>query len=161
MIHILVSACLLGDNCTWNGGNNRNEAVLELMHRLEGKAEFHAVCPEQMGGLSTPRPASEIRQSDGIVENTEGQNVTAEFLLGADLALREAKKYGCMLALLKDRSPSCGSRGVYDGTFSHHLVEGQGKTAALLADYGIRVLGESELEFLAQELISDRPADAG
>ena len=92
MIHILVSACLLGDNCTWNGGNNRNEAVLELMHRLEGKAEFHAVCPEQMGGLSTPRPASEIRQSDGIVENTEGQNVTAEFLLGADLALREATK---------------------------------------------------------------------
>lgn len=153
MIHILVSACLLGDNCTWDGGNNRNEAVLELMHRLKGKAEFHPVCPEQMGGLSTPRPASEIRESDGIVENTEGRNVTAEFLLGADLALREAKKYGCTFALLKDRSPSCGSRGVYDGTFSHRLVKGKGKTAALLADYGIRVLGESELDLLKKQFM--------
>lgn len=144
MEHILVSACLLGEDCKWDGGNNRNQAVLDFMKRMEGKAEFHMVCPEQMGGLPTPRPAAEIRQADGVVVNTEGRDVTAEYLLGADLALKEAKKYGCTLAILKERSPSCGSKGVYDGSFCHRLVSGMGKTAALLSEYGIRVVGESE-----------------
>lgn len=144
MEHILVSACLLGEDCKWDGGNNRNQAVLDFMKRMEGKAEFHVVCPEQLGGLPTPRPAAEIRQADEAVVNTEGRDVTAEFLLGADLVLKEAKKYGCTLAILKERSPSCGSRGVYDGSFSHRLVPGMGKTAALLSGYGIRVVGESE-----------------
>ena len=98
MIQILVSACLTGENCKWDGGNNRNEALLDFMERMKGKAEFHPVCPEQLGGLSTPRPASEVRENDGVVVNTEDRNVTAEFLLGADLALREAKKYGCTIA---------------------------------------------------------------
>ena len=106
MEHILVSACLLGEDCKWDGGNNRNQAVIEFMKRMEGKAEFHMVCPEQMGGLPTPRPAAEIRQADGVVVNTEGRDVTAEYLLGADLALKEAKKYGCTLAILKESSPS-------------------------------------------------------
>lgn len=153
MIHILVSACLAGEDCKWDGGNNKNQALLDFMKRAEGKAEFHFVCPEQMGGLSTPRPASEIRQSDEIVVNTEGKDVTAEFLLGADLALREAKKHGCTLAVLKERSPSCGSGGIYDGTFSHRLVPGMGKTAALLCGYGIRVVGESALKELEEELL--------
>lgn len=149
MIHILVSACLLGENCKWDGGNNRNEKVLELIKKLEGKAEFHPVCPEELGGLSTPRPASEIRQEDGVVINTEGEDVTAEFLLGADMALREAKKYGCILAILKERSPSCGTKEIYDGSFSHTKVNGMGKAAALLSGYEIRVIGESEIdEFL-------------
>lgn len=152
MIHILVSACLLGENCKWDGGNNRNQAVLDFMKQMEGKAEFHPVCPEEMGGLETPRPASEIRVEDGVVINTEGRDVTAEYLLGADLALREAKKYGCALAILKERSPSCGCSGVYDGSFSHTLIEGMGKTAGLLSGYGIRVVGESQLAGLAEEL---------
>lgn len=122
------------------------------MKQMEGKAEFHPVCPEEMGGLETPRPASEIREEDGVVINTEGRDVTAEFLLGADLAVREAKKYGCTLAVLKERSPSCGCQGVYDGTFSHTLVPGMGKTAGLLSGYGIRVAGESQLPELAKEL---------
>lgn len=152
MIQILVSACLVGENCKWNGGNNKNQAVLDFMKRMEGKAEFHLICPEQMGGLSTPRAAAEIRRSDEAVVNTEGRDVTAEYLMGADLALREAKKYGCTCAILKERSPSCGSDGIYDGTFSHTLIEGKGKTAALLAGYGLKVVGESQVEELESEL---------
>lgn len=128
MIQILVSACLTGENCKWDGGNNRNEALLDFMERMKGKAEFHPVCPEQLGGLSTPRPASEVRENDGVVVNTEDRNVTAEFLLGADLALREAKKYGCTIAILKEKSPSCGCSGIYNGSFSHTLIPGMGKT---------------------------------
>ena len=122
MIQILVSACLTGENCKWDGGNNRNEALLDFMERMKGKAEFHPVCPEQLGGLSTPRPASEVRENDGVVVNTEDRNVTAEFLLGADLALREAKKHGCTIAILKEKSPSCGCSGIYNGSFSHTLI---------------------------------------
>lgn len=153
-IHILVSACLAGENCKWDGGNNENQAVLDFMKRMEDKAEFHFVCPEQMGGLTTPRPASEICSENGRVLNTEDRDVTAQFLLGADVALRIAKEYNCTLAVLKERSPSCGSNGIYDGTFSHTLRDGMGKTAALLSGYGIRIFGESELEALEQ-LLSD------
>ena len=152
MLQILVSACLAGENCKWDGGNNRNEAVLEFMKKMEGKAQFHLVCPEQAGGLPTPKPASEIQSGDETVMNTEGRNVTAELLLAADFALREAKKYGCTLAILKDRSPSCGTKEVYDGTFTHTKRAGMGKTANLLFGYGIRVVGESELPSLEEEL---------
>lgn len=152
MIHILVSACLTGENCKWDGGNNRNEAVLEFIGQMEGRAEFHAICPEQMGGLLTPRPAAEIRFEEKTVVNTEERDVTAEFLLGADAALRTAKKYGCTIAVLKERSPSCGTSGIYDGTFSHRLVEGMGKTAAVLSGYGIEVFGESEIERLKSHI---------
>ncbi len=151
MLHILVSACLAGENCKWDGKNNRSEELLDFMKKMEGKAIFHMVCPEQMGGLPTPRPSAEIRESDGMVVNTEGRDVTAEFLMGADLALREAEKYGCTIAILKERSPSCGSDGIYDGTFSHTLTDGMGKTAALLKDYGLRVTGESGVRDLEKE----------
>lgn len=151
MKHILVSACLAGENCKWNGGNNKNRDVLDFMEKMKGKAEFHFVCPEEMGGLPTPRPAAEIKEEGEAVINTEGRDVTAEYLLGADLALREAKKYGCTLAILKERSPSCGSDGIYDGSFSHRLIPGMGKTAALLSGYGIKVIGESEIGTLPAE----------
>ena len=101
MIHILISACLIGENCKWDGTNNRNQGVLEFMKKMEGKAEFHPVCPEQLGGLPTPRAASEIHMPDEAVINTEGEDVTGEFLLGADAALQTAKKYGCEIAILK------------------------------------------------------------
>ena len=145
MDHILVSACLCGKDCKWDGGNNKNQKLLNYMESMRGKAEFHEVCPEQMGGLSTPRPASEIRAEDRCVVNTEGHDVTEEFERGAELALQVAKKYGCTLAILKERSPSCGCRGVYDGTFSKRLTDGMGKTAELLTANGIRVIGESEI----------------
>lgn len=152
MIHILVSACLLGENCKWDGGNNRNEALLALLKEREEEVALHPVCPEVDGGLSTPRPASEIRQSDEAVINTAGDDVTAEFLMGADLALRRAKAHGCRLAILKERSPSCGSREIYDGTFSHKRISGKGKTAALLSAADIRVFGETELAAIREEL---------
>ena len=148
MDHILVSACLCGKDCKWDGGNNKNQKLLNYMESMRGKAEFHEVCPEQMGGLSTPRPASEIRAEDRCVVNTEGRDVTEEFERGAELALQVAKKYGCTLAILKERSPSCGCHGIYDGTFSKKIVDGMGKTAELLTANGIRVIGESEIEFL-------------
>ena len=148
MDHILVSACLCGKDCKWDGGNNKNQKLLDYMESMRGKAEFHEVCPEQMGGLSTPRPASEIRAKDRCVVNTEGHDVTEEFERGAELALQVAKKYGCTLAILKERSPSCGCHGIYDGTFSKKIVDGMGKTAELLKANGIKVIGESEIEFL-------------
>ena len=148
MDHILVSACLCGKDCKWDGGNNKNQKLLDYMESMRGKAEFHEVCPEQMGGLSTPRPASEIRAEDRRVVNTEGHDVTEEFERGAELALQVAKKYGCTLAILKERSPSCGCHGIYDGTFSKKIVDGMGKTAELLKANGIKVIGESEIEFL-------------
>ena len=146
MEHILVSACLCGKNCKWDGGNNKNQRLLDYMESMKGKAEFHEVCPEQMGGLSTPRPASEIRVEDRRVVNTEGVDVTEEFERGAELALQVAKEFGCTLAILKERSPSCGCHGIYDGTFSKKIVEGKGKAAELLIANGIRVIGESEIE---------------
>lgn len=148
MEHILVSACLCGENCKWDGGNNRNEKLLKLIKELEGQAEFHMVCPEQMGGLSTPRPASEVRVCDRKVINTEGEDVTVPFVRGAEEAVKVALEYGCTLAVLKERSPSCGCHGIYDGTFSKTLVDGMGKAAELLTSHGIRVIGESELETL-------------
>lgn len=146
MEHILVSACLCGKDCKWDGGNNRNQTLIDYMDANKEKAEFHEVCPEQMGGLSTPRPASEIRVEDRRVVNTEGQDVTEEFERGALLALEIAKKYGCTMAILKERSPSCGCHGIYDGTFSKKIVDGMGKTAELLTENGIRVIGETEIE---------------
>ena len=145
MTHILVSACLCGKDCKWDGGNNKNQKLLDYMEANKETMEFHQVCPEQMGGLSTPRLASEIRVEDRRVVNTAGEDVTKEFELGAELALQVAKEYGCTLAILKERSPSCGCHGIYDGTFSKKIVDGMGKAAELLTANGIRVIGESEL----------------
>ena len=145
MTHILVSACLCGKDCKWDGGNNKNQKLLDYMEANKETMEFHQVCPEQMGGLSTPRLASEIRVEDRRVVNTAGEDVTKEFELGAELALQVAKEYGCTLAILKERSPSCGCHGIYDGTFSKKIVDGMGKAAELLTRNGIKVIGESEL----------------
>ena len=116
------------------------------MEANKENAEFYQVCPEQMGGLSTPRLASEIRVEDRRVVNTAGEDVTKEFELGAELALKVAKENGCTLAILKERSPSCGCHGIYDGTFSKKIVDGMGKAAELLTANGICVIGESEID---------------
>ena len=136
---IMVSACLLGENCKYSGGNNRHEKVLEY---IKGHEVF-PVCPEVMGGLPTPRVPAEI--VDGVVINKAGVNVDKEYRLGAQAALEIARRENIDLAILQPRSPSCGSREIYDGTFSGRKIPGQGVTAALLEKSGFRVLGADEL----------------
>lgn len=144
-MRVLVSACLLGVNCRYNGIPKENEAVKELLERED--ISLIPVCPEQLGGLPTPRTPSERRGS--FVVSSEGEDRTAAFAKGAEETLRIAKLYGCEAALLKERSPSCGNKEVYDGTFSGTVVLGEGVTAELLRKNGVKVFGESELtEFL-------------
>ena len=139
---ILISACLLGCACRYDGQSKPCPAAQELARR--GLAV--PVCPEQLGGLSTPRRPSERR--DGRVVMNDGRDVTAEYRRGAEEALRLAKLYGCTAAVLKERSPSCGSGRIYDGTFTGTLTDGDGVTAEVLKENGVAVYGESELEKL-------------
>lgn len=139
---ILVSACLLGCPCRYDGKSKPNDAVLALM-------EHHTlipICPEQMGGLATPRVPAE--RKDGGVFTERGRDVTEQYRRGAEEALRLAQLYGCKYAILKERSPSCGSGQIYDGSFSRRLIDGDGVTAQLLKAHGITVLGESEVDNL-------------
>lgn len=140
---ILVSACLCGTNCKYSGGNNLNSEVLQLL--AEGKAI--PVCPEQLGGLATPRPTAEISGGTGEdvlegraeVRTSSGVDVTDNFTRGARETLSIAKAAGVREAILKAKSPSCGCGLIYDGTFSGRLVEGNGVTAEILIRNGIIV----------------------
>ena len=136
---ILVSACLLGKNCKYNGGNNLNQGVLEF---IEGH-EVIGVCPEQLGGLSTPRLPAEIVA--GLVTNKEGVSVDAEFRKGAQAALAAALENKVDLAILQSRSPSCGVKEIYDGSFSGKKIKGQGVFAKLLSARGIKVLDAEDV----------------
>lgn len=139
---LLVSACLLGENCKYSGGNNYNPAVEALKERFE----LIPVCPEQLGGLPTPRVPSE-RVGDRVL-NREGADVTDAFRLGAEKTLEIALAHGVRRAVLQERSPSCGCGMVYDGTFSGKLVPGQGVTAELLRKNGIQTCGGSGVDEL-------------
>ena len=139
---LLISACLLGCACRYDGKSKPHPLAVELARR--GLAV--PVCPEQLGGLPTPREPSE-RRADTVVSRS-GADVTAQFRRGAEQALHLARLYGCKAAVLKERSPSCGSGEVYDGTFSGRLTPGDGVTAALLKANGIAVYGESDLDAL-------------
>ena len=136
---IMVSACLAGENCKYNGGNNRSGKVLRLMDANE----VLTVCPEQMGGLPTPRVPSEIR--DGIVTAKDGRIVDAQFRAGAAKCLELAKREQPDLIVLQSRSPSCGVKQRYDGTFSGKLVDRAGVTAQLLMDNGFRCIDVEDL----------------
>lgn len=143
-MNILISACLLGVACRYDQKSRPLDEKL-----LERLAEVHRlipICPEVYGGLPTPRPPAEI--SKGRVINAEGRDVTAEYKRGAEEALRLAKLFGCEVAILKEKSPSCGAGRIYDGSFTRTLIEGDGMTARLLAAAGIRVYCESEIEEL-------------
>lgn len=133
---IIVSACLAGCRTRYDGKDNKCEAVMELVR--QGRAI--PVCPEQLGGLPTPRPCCEI--ISGKVMNTEGQDVTPQFSLGAEEALRLAKMAGCKTAVLKKRSPSCGSGVIYDGTFSGTLIPGDGLFTAMCRREGMTIFDE-------------------
>ena len=138
----IISACLAGVNCKYNGENNKNNKILKLVQ--EGKAIL--VCPEQLGGLSTPRLPSEIVVKDGkkkVLAN-DGTDVTENFLKGADETLKIAKMVGISKAILKARSPSCGYGEIYDGTFSGTTKRGNGITAELLKENGIKLYTEEE-----------------
>ena len=139
MEKLIVSACLLGVSCRYDGKSKPCEKV----KRLAEKYELIPVCPEVFGGLSTPRPPSEM-QNDGSFINALGEDVTANYRKGAEETLRIAMENGCKLAILKEKSPSCGSGLIYDGTFSGTLVPGDGVTAELLKENGIEVYGETE-----------------
>ena len=132
---ILVSACLLGTNCKYNGGNNLNQSVLDF---IEGH-EVIGVCPEQLGGLLS----AEI--VDGVVTNKEGVSVDAQFRKGAQTALAVALEKKVDLAILQSRSPSCGVKEIYDGSFSGKKIKGQGVFAKLLSAHGIKVLDAEDV----------------
>lgn len=139
---ILISACLLGTPCRYDGASRRHP----LIDRLSEKHELIPVCPEVLGGLPTPRTPSE-RVGDQVLMQ-DGRDVTENYLSGAAAALALAEEHGCTLALLKARSPSCGSGEIYDGTFSRTLTRRAGVTAELLRANGIAVLSEEDISSL-------------
>jgi len=144
----MVSACLLGVRCTWDGKvHHRNGKVMELSRR----ETIIPVCPEQLGGLSTPREAQEIERGSGDdvldgkcrVVNRVGQDVTSQFIAGANEALRIARRYNIKDFIGKSKSPSCGCGLIYDGSFSKRLTKGDGVTVALLKRNGVKVMSEN------------------
>ena len=141
-MRLLISACLLGCRCRYDGAARPLEGLGELLERHT----LVPVCPEQLGGLATPRPPAE-RRGDRVLTR-EGADVTAQYHRGAEEALRLCRLFGCQAALLKERSPSCGSGQVYDGTFTGALTAGDGVAAELLKARGIPVYGESRMEEL-------------
>lgn len=135
---LLVSACLLGTPCRYDGKSKRNDAVCALSEEFT----LIPICPEVLGGLPTPRTPSE-RQGKCVVMK-DGRDVTENYRSGAASALETARREGVCAAVLKERSPSCGSGEIYDGTFSGVLTAGDGVAAELLRANGIPVLGESD-----------------
>lgn len=136
-MNILVSACLLGVPCRYDGKSVPCPAVAAL----SGRHKLIPVCPEVLGGLNTPRTPAE--RSGSRVITRDGDDVTKAYLAGAKAALETAKKFGCRYAVLKEHSPSCGTGKIYDGTFSGRLISGSGVAAELLSGSGITVVGES------------------
>ena len=134
---VLVSACLLGIPCRYDAKSRAHKGVIALNY------DWVAVCPEVAGGLPTPRPAAEILH--GRVLTQTGEDVSRNFLIGAEAALRLIATYDIKLAILKARSPSCGVGAIYDGTFQGKLTQGDGITAAALKQAGVTVITEEDI----------------
>lgn len=145
---LLVSACLLGDPIRYDGKSKGLDAT--LLQKLQTLATITAFCPEHEGGLSTPRPEAQRFQQK--VLTVTGEDITQAFEHGAQKALQLCKKEGISCALLKEKSPSCGSSYIYDGTFSNKLITGQGVTASLLKQHHILVFSEENLDALFEYL---------
>lgn len=143
---VLISACLLGVNCRYNASGGTLPELAELMQC----AQLIPVCPEILGGLPTPRPPAE--RLNGRVVTCEGGDVTDAYARGAAETLKLAELYGAKYAVMKERSPSCGAGEIYDGTFSHTCVSGNGVAADLLIRAGIAVYGESRAKELTELL---------
>lgn len=145
-MNILISACLLGIKCRYDG---QGKQYSQLDPLLKSKHKLIPVCPEQLGGRPTPRIASEIK--NGKVIDKEGNDVTKDFISGAEKTLDIAKSNDCSLAIFKSKSPSCGFGFIYDGTFSGTLINGNGIAANYLNDHDITILNENNYK----ESISD------
>ncbi len=144
---ILISSCLIGLNVRYDAKSNKVESLVKLVK--EGRAIF--LCPEQLGGLSTPRIPAEIeftKTASDVLNGTakiigrDGSDLTNEFIKGAEATLKVCQELGITIAILKERSPSCGSNMVYDGTFMGNKISGQGLTTELLRRNGIKVYSE-------------------
>ena len=131
---IIVSACLLGENCKYNGGNNYSERIERM---LDGE-EILPVCPEYLAGLGVPRAPMEL--VDGVPYNINGECLKDKLDVAIDEIKRLAIEKGVSMAILKSRSPTCGVRKIYDGSFSHTLIPGMGLLARALGDMGIKVI---------------------
>ena len=146
---IIVSACLLGLNTKYDGTSNAHA----LLQRYSSSGQFIPVCPEQLGGLPTPRSPMEIVNGTGqevllgrcAVQGGQGELVTAQFVLGAKEVFKIVEMVTVTAAILKERSPSCGVNHIYDGSFSHCIISGQGVTAALLKEHNIPIYSEVDL----------------
>lgn len=148
MNKILVSSCLLGEKVRYNGeGKPCGDPRLA---RWQKEGRLIPVCPEVEGGLPVPRPPAQRR--DGLVVTEAGEDVTEAFRQGAEAALALARKHGAAIAILKQNSPSCGSRFIHDGSFQGVLVPGEGVAAELLRQHGITVFGEDQLDEAEQAL---------
>ena len=142
MEKILISACLVGDKCKYDGHTNYTPLIKDLLE----KYELVPFCPEVEGGLPTPRKPSE-RKSDKVINNA-GKDVTRNFQLGAEKALNICKYLNIKIAILKENSPSCGVNQIYDGNFKNKLIKGEGVTTELLRKNGIAVYNEKQIEEL-------------
>jgi len=141
-VNILVSACLVGTCCRYDGRHGYNEVIASL-------SKIHTlipICPEQLGGFPTPRPAAELK--DGRVVTKSGNDITSQFDLGAKETLKIAQLTNCTFAILKNRSPSCGITQIYDGHFSGKRVDGMGITANFLQQNGMTVISENDTQTL-------------
>lgn len=144
--NVLISACLLGLGCRYDGQEKSYCGIRELME----ECHLVPVCPEQLGGLETPRKPAE-RIGDKVM-NCGGKDVTEAYMRGGKETLKAAQLYGCRYALLKEKSPSCGCGKIYDGTFSGVLTDGDGVAAGILKENGIKIFGETETDLLEEEL---------
>ncbi len=148
MESILISACLLGVACRYDGLSKPLDR--SLLHALQERYHLVPICPEIFGGLPTPRIPAEIGKERHVFRR-DGLDITAEYQKGAAEAIRLADLFGCKIAILKERSPSCGSSEIYDGTFTGTRIPGDGIAAEICKAHGIRVVGESEIPSLLAE----------
>lgn len=152
MNKLLVSACLLGSKVRYDGSDKASDS--DALADLMARGQVIAICPEVAGGLGVPRLPAEIQNGDGAavlanqaqVLDSAGTDVTNAFISGAQQALQLAQAHNIKVAILKARSPSCGNAQIYDGTFSKALRDGQGVTAALLEQHGIKVFNETQID---------------
>ena len=149
MQKILVSACLLGEKVRYNGTDKLSSHP--AISQWQSEKRIVPLCPEVSGGLPTPRPPAELQPDHRVIAKFGG-DVTAQFEKGAAIALKLCQQHHIQFALLKARSPSCGNKEIYDGSFTGKVITGAGVTAALLMEHGINVFNEEEIDGLAETL---------
>lgn len=160
---ILVSKCLTGAPCRYNGQGKPNQAVIDFLATLTEGRDYVLICPECNGGLPIPRlggeicggTAADVLAGRAAIRNINGDDYTAEFIAGANAALQQAHKLNATAALLKEKSPSCGVHQVHDGAFADGIIAGQGLTTHLLATHGLAIFNEEEIPALA-DYITDK-----